>query len=233
MKNIFIKLPSVLFFIAINYAVQAQENTAGYKTSVDMTVDNVGSVICEYNTKYNAAYWDNFTKTIGTNTSILMNNLIKLFPKYHLSEFNYSQDANERSNKVKFKIDGMMNINKNGKWEADLEKKNPDITKLSDKEFLLIEEGATLKIHLPPGTDDAKVEKNSFGKALLTYSPNTSSGMGNIFRYSGILIALAGAWLLFKNRKGAKTKPVLNTVYEQITPHKEINEPTANKEIGS
>lgn len=231
MKNSIIKL--LIVFIAIHNAAQAQENPAGYKTSVDMTVDNAGAIICEYSTKYSAANWDNFNRQIGNNTSILMNNFIKIFPKYHLSEFNYSQDANERTNKVKFKIDGMMNINKNGKWEADLEKKNPDITKVSDKEFLLIEEGTTLKIHLPPGTDDAKVEKNSFGKALLTYSPNTSSGMGNIFRYSGILIALAGAWLLFKNRKGAKTKPVLNTVYEQITPHKEITEPSANKEIGS
>ena len=233
MKNIIIKLLVVLVFITINNSVQAQESPAGYKTTVDMTVDNVGAVICEYNTKYNATSWDNFTKSVGSNTSILMNNLIKIFPKYHLSEFNYSQDANERSNKVKFKIDGMMNINKDGKWEADLEKKNPDITKVSDKEFLLIEEGTTLKIHLPSGTDDAKVEKNSFGKALLTYSPSTSGGMGNILRYLGILVVLAGGWLLFKNMQGTKTPQHLNTVYEPIITHKEINPPHENKEIGN
>jgi hypothetical protein len=207
-------------------------SSAQVKTSIEMTADNVGAIICEYNTKYNAAYWDNFTKTIGNNTSIIMNNLKKVFPKYHLSDFNYSQNQNEQSNKVTFKIEGMMGINKAGKWEADLDKTNPDITKVSDKEYLLVEEGAILKLHLPSGTDDAKVEKNSFNKAILTYSPSSVGGSGKIMRYAGILLALAGVFLLFKNRQRAKVQPGIRTIYQQATaPNQQITQQERNKEI--
>lgn len=228
MKHITVKILASFILIMCSTISWAQ-----VKTSIEMTVDNVGAVICEYSTKYSAAYWDNFTKTVGNNTSIIMNGLIKVFPKYHLSDFNYSQDQNERSNKVKFKIEGMMGINKDGKWEADLDRTNPDITKISEKEFLLIEEGVTLKIHLPSGTDDAKVEKNSFNKAILTYSPGSVGGSGNIMRYAGILLALAGGFLFFKNRQRVTTQPGLRTIYQQVTPHNQVNQADKNKEIAS
>jgi hypothetical protein len=202
MKSSILKISTVLIFCCLSLASLSQENQ-GMKTSIDMTMDNVGSVTCEYSTKYNAIYWDNFTRTIGNNTSILKNMLIRTFPKYQLAEFNYSQDAGERTNKIKFKMNGMLTINKDGKWEADLEKKNPDISKISDRDFLLIHEGVTMKIHLPPGTDDAKVEKNSFGKAILTYSADEGGGSGKIMMILGIIVSLAGVWLLIKGGKPA------------------------------
>ncbi|MBI1341704.1 MAG: hypothetical protein GC171_02085 [Terrimonas sp.] len=197
----------LLIFVLITVhtgMVMGQDDSRGFKTTMDLSINDVGSVICEVSNKYNASYWDYFTKTVGNNTSIINNQLKKLFPKYYLSDFNHSQDANERSNTVKFKIEGMMNINKNGKWEADLERKDPNITKISDKEFMLIEEGESMKIHLPSGTHDAKVEKNSFGKAILTYTPHTGGGMGTVLRFLGIAVALAGVGLLFMNRSRTK-----------------------------
>jgi hypothetical protein len=226
----YITVKTIVSFILITCGTIS---SAQVKTSMEMTVDNVGAIVCEYTTKYSAAYWDNFTKTVGSNTSIIMNGLVKVFPKYHLSDFSYSQDQNERSNKVKFKIEGMIGINKQGKWEGDLDKTNPDITKVSDKEYLVVEEGAILKIHLPSGTDDAKVEKNSFNKAILTYSPSSVGGSGKIMRYAGILLALAGGFLLFKSRQRAKVQTGIRTIYQQVTPHNQVNQPEINKEIAN
>ncbi len=223
---------ALLILIVNTFIVEAQENQRGFKTTMDITIDNVGSGIIEVTNKYNAAYWDYFTKSVGNNTSIINNQLKKTFPKYHLSDFSHSQNANERSNTVKFKIDGMMNINKNGKWEADLERKDPDITKVSNTEFLLIDEGESLKIHLPSGTSDAKVEKNSFGKAILTYTPATGTGlMGNILRYLGIAIGLVGIWLLIKNRIAVKAKSGPGKTQEQIPVPLEKNQNPAFNEI--
>lgn len=208
-KNILI----VLLTILVSVYSSAQIGSKGYKSTFDFTMDKSGTVLCEVTNKYNAAVWDSWTKMVGTNTSIINNGLRKLFPKYHLSDFKHSNDPNERSNTVKFKIDGMMNINKSGKWEAELGQKDPNITKVSNTEWLLVEEGGeTLKIHLPSGTKNSKVEKNSFGKAMLTYPVSTGGGMNAILKYGGILIALAGVGLFIRNKMvKPKIKLVVNT----------------------
>ena len=197
-----------------------------------MTINESGAVICDITYKYNAALWDTWTKIVGSNTSIINNQLRKMFPKYHLSDFKHSQDANERSNTIKFKIDGMMNINKSGKWEAELDKKDPNITKVSNTEWLLVEGGETLKIHLPSGTKNSKVEKNNFGKAVLTYPVSTGGTMNAVLRYGGILIALAGVALFIRNRMKPKIKVVVNTTQPQAqaqaTPQKETTSTVAN-----
>src|SRR6185503_8566713 len=78
-------------------------------------------------------------------------------------------------------------------------------------EWLLVEGGETLKIHLPSGTKNSKVEKNSFGKAMLTYPVSTGGAMTAALRYGGILIALAGVALFIRNRMKPKIKLVVNT----------------------
>ena len=222
-KNIFNPL-IILSVTLLSGNLFAQDNSRGFKTTLDMTMTESGSTICEVTNKYTASYWDWWTKAVGSNTSIINNSLKKIFPKYHLTEFKHSQDPNERTNTVKFKIDGMMNINKNGKWEADLDKKDPNITKVSNKEWLLVDEGGeTMKIHLPAGTNDSKVEKNSFGKAILTYSRTTGGGMGRILTYAGILIALAGVALLVRNLMAKKTTSASKSGHEKVTVHKETS----------
>ena len=201
----------------------AQIGSSGFKTTLDFTMNESGSTICEVTNKYTASYWDWWTKAVGSNTSIINNSLRKLFPKYHLSEFKHSQDPNERTNTVKFKIDGMMNINKSGKWEAELDQKDPNITKVSNTEWLLVDEGETLKMHLPPGTKNSKIEKNSFGKAVLTYPVSTGGGMTSALRYGGILIALAGVMLFIRNRMKPKVKLVVNASQQQGVAQKETS----------
>lgn len=219
MKKYFLFTIALFISCIINTAFAQDQQDPGYKTITDITVDEIGDAVCEFKTKYNAQWWDFFTKSVGGNTSIIKNNLLRIFPKYELTDFNYTQDADERTNTVKFKILGMMYINKNGKWTADLDQKNPDITKVSDKDFLLIEQGNQLKIHLPPGTEGAKIEKDSFGEAVLTYPANESGGFGKIFLIGGLLMMAAGGFFLYRNMKQPQVK--IKTLYEPV-PVKEI-----------
>ena len=210
MKLLFLQNKFLIIFLLFSQLLSAQE-TASYKTVTDITVDEVGNAVCEFKTKYNAEAWDTFLKTVGSNTSILKNNLIKSFPKYELTDFNYSQDTDERTNTIKFKILGMMAINKEGDWTTDLDAKDPDVTKLSDTDFLLTIEGNAMKIHLPPGTEDAKIAKNTFNKAILTYPADEGGALGSWPMILGILMVLGGGYLLFRNMKAGKQ---LNTVYD-------------------
>lgn len=197
------------------------QDDPGFKTSIDITVDEIGDAVCEFKTKYNAAWWDYFTKTVGNNTSILKNNIKKTFPKYELTDFDYKQDSDDRTNTIKFKIFGMASIDKNGKWLAELDQKNPDITKISERDFLLIESGNSLKIHLPSGTTGARIEKDSFGEAILTYPATEAAGVGTYFLIAGIILMAAGGFLLFKNMR----KPKLRTIYDHTKTRESL--PTA------
>lgn len=204
MKKIFF---SIIFLAAISISSNAQE-VKGLKQVFDMTIDPIGAATIEVSMKLNAAQWDGFKRNIGSNTSILKRGMETALPKYFLTDFNYSEDAMDRSYKIKFKTAGLVSINKNGKWEGKLETKDPDVTKLSDREFVItgdmLSDGMLIqqvqKIHLPPGAQDAKVEKDSFGKAIITYSTSASSS-SRLSLIGGIILIIAGGGLFFFNRR--------------------------------
>lgn len=209
-----IKAKIFLCFIAFQFCVsqtKAQEVVQGLKQVFDITMDDLGNAQVEVSMKLNASQWDAFKRTMGNNTSVLKRGMIDALPKYYLTDFNYSEEPMDRTYKMKFKVLGLCTTNKNGKWEAELESKNPDITKLSDKEFVMTQDmmsdgmliQQTQKLHLPAGASDAKVEKDSFGKAMLTYS--TGPGMlHTALNILGILLILAGGFLFYKNQTSRK-----------------------------
>jgi hypothetical protein len=209
MKTKFSKILSCSLLLMAFYCSRAQqaEVVQPLKQVFDITMDDKGNAAVEVSMKLNASQWDNFKKTIGTNTSIIKREMEKALPKYFLSDFDYSENGMERSYKVKFNVLGMGTLNKGGKWEAQLESKDPDITKLSDREFVLNQTmttnglliNQTQKLHLPSNANGAKVEKDSFGKAMMTYT--TSMGLvPRLITYGGVLMMLAGAWLFYRNQ---------------------------------
>ena len=215
MKNNFVK--TLLCFISIllfQYNSSAQQIVEGLKQIFDVTMDDKGNATVEVSMKLNASQWDNYKKSAASNNnSILKKGMERALPKYYLTDFKYSEDQMERSYKVAFNVLGFGTLGKGGKWETKLETKNPDVTKLSDREFVLTQNmttnrlfiNQTQKIHLPSNANNAKIEKNSFGKAVMTYS--TSIGlMPRLITYGGILLILAGGWMIFRNQKKSANK---------------------------
>jgi hypothetical protein len=181
----------------------AQESK-GYKETLEMNADEKGDITVVSNIKYNAATWDYVKQQHGTDPSVLKNNIKRQFPKYVVTDFDIKNDDMERTSTIKFKIQGSIKVNENGKWMAELDSKNPDITKLSETQFLMVDEdnAQTSKINLPKSATDAKIDKDTFGKAVLTYNAPVSGGwLGNIIKYLGILLAAAGAFFFYKNRQ--------------------------------
>jgi hypothetical protein len=213
MKIILKKCCCVVAFSCLLLVVAAQEEVKGLKQVFDITVDELGNATVEVSMKLNASQWDMFKRNVGNNSSVLKREIEKSLPKYFLSDFNYSEDAMDRSYKLKFKALGLASINSNGKWESKLETKDPDITKLSDRDFVMNMDYATngmliqqtQKIHLPPSAQDAKIEKDSFGKAIMTYS--TGAGMASrASLFVGIGLILAAGVLFIRNSQQPKNK---------------------------
>lgn len=201
----------IIVFSALAIYSYAQEEVKGLKQIFDITMDDVGNAKIEVSMKLTASQWDVFKKNMGNNTSIMKREMEKAMPKYYLSDFNYSEDQMERIMKIKFNALGLTKINEQGIWEAKLDTKDPDFTKLSDREFVInstmINNGmlmqATQKIHLPSGASDARIDKDSFGKAVLTYKTGSSGG-GKMLTYGGIALILGAGFLFYRNSKGPK-----------------------------
>lgn len=215
-------LLALLFSLGLTTKVFAQKNPT--KTTIDAVVDDVGNCVLTVSSKYNAQWWDMLKQMGATSASVIKNQFKKAFPKQELTDFDIKSDDMERSVTAKFKVLGMVEMNKNGKWFADLstpENKEANITKVSDQQFLMIEEdnGQTMKIVLPQSASDSKIEKDSFGKMLLTYnSPVPSGTFSTILKYLGFIFIAGGLWLLYKNFMAAKqaapriTRPVTQQI---------------------
>ena len=202
------KIYLVLLICITAFITRGQEEIKGIKQTFDISVDDLGNAIIEVSMKLNASQWDMFKKNIGNNTSMLKREIEKALPKYHLSDFSYTEEAMDRSYRLKFKALGLASINSDGKWVSKLESKDPDITKLSDREFVMNMDLATngmliqqiQKIHLPPSASNAKIEKDSFGKAVMTYT--TSDGVASrAALFIGIGLILASGVLFFINSR--------------------------------
>jgi hypothetical protein len=192
---------------------KTQEELKGIKETFDITLDEIGKATVDVSIKLNAAQWDMYKRNTGNNTSILKRAMETSLPKYYLTDFKYTEDQMARSYNLKFNMAGLTTVDANGKWEGQLDSKDPDVTKLSEREFVinynLMNEGmlfqVTQKIHLPSSAKNAKIEKDSFGKAILTYS--TGSGMINkIIMGVGIILILGGGWLFYRSKTNARSR---------------------------
>lgn len=206
-----------LFFITAFTTLQAQEELKGTKQKLDIVIDDLGDANLAVTTRFNASQWDIFKKTVGTNQAYLKRQMIKGMPKYFLSDFKYEEEPMDRSFTFLMKAFAVAQADDNGKWKAELDMKDPDITKLNDQTFMLklnmITNGMLIEqeqtIHLPEKAKNAKIEKDSFGSAVLTYQYKSGASIP-ILSYGGILLILAGLGLFLMNlRKPKSASPEL------------------------
>lgn len=196
----------IVIFSLMNFTSSAQEQIKGIKQKLEFKLDELGNADISVIMKLNASQWDNFKKTLGNNTSNLKREMIKGMPKFYLTDFKYTEDQMERTYMLQMKANAVASIDRNGKWKAELDAKDPDIMKVNDRQFKLdvnyLSNGGLIEqvqqIYLPENAKDAKVEKDSFGKAVLTYQ--TGGGMWNmLITIGGIILILGGAGLYFFN----------------------------------
>lgn len=200
-----LQIKYLLFFLIANWFIcsaMAQEGKA-FKMNMELTGNDKGEVKVDMKITYNAAYWDIYKRKSANNPSILKTSLVRSFVKYSLTGFNITNDEMAQSIHATFTILGLLKLDKDGKWMAELDTKDPDITKISETQYVIVDEdyGRSYKVNLPPNATNSKVEKDAFGKALLTFYAPVNSRSNKLLLYGGIILAVSGVFLFVKNRR--------------------------------
>src|SRR5206468_8803258 len=100
------------------------------------------------------------------------------------------------------------------------------ITKLSDNAFLMTEDvltngvliQQTIKLYLPAVAKGAKVEKDSFGKAEITYTTGQDF-ISKAITGLGVLLILFGCWFYYKSfhiNKRNLPLPAVTTIKQEL-----------------
>lgn len=209
MKHTISKLFFVILSVVIlSFNARAQQELKGQKQVLEMTIDDLGNATVAVTMKLTAGDWGAFKANIGGNTYSLKRGMEDALPKYFLTNFNYTEEPMERTYTMKFDVKGFVNNDKNGKWTAKLESKDPNITKLGERDYLINEDmitdngmllQQTQKIHLPARASNSKIEKDSFGSAILTYTIGTPM-KNTIITVLGVLLILGGGFFFYKNQ---------------------------------
>lgn len=209
-KNIQMKKISLFLLLGFGIlfnSVRAQELIKPQKLNVKYDVSGLGDAHIEASMTLDASQWDNYKRLIGNNPDILKRQMERTFPGYFLQNFNYKEDVMNRGWTLSFDALGLGKVNSRGQWQVDLNSKNPDITKISDRNYVLTSNysnGGTLmqeidNINFPDVTSDIKQDKDALGKAIFTYSSSAGGGYGGwLSLISGAILFLAGIGLLIK-----------------------------------
>ena len=202
MKKIFVLFHIALLVIFLQ--ARAQELVKPLKLNVKYELNPLGDAHIEAGTTMDAAQWDNYKKMLGNNPDILKRQMERAFPGYFLQNFNYKEEVMNRSYILSFDALGLSKTNTKGLWQVDLNSKNPDITKLSDHNYVLTSNYASQNsliqeidnISFPAGAADIKQDKDAFGKAMFLYSFSPGgSASGWLVLALGIILMAVGAFL--------------------------------------
>ncbi len=201
----------IIAFLISTVSLNAQEIIKPLKVNIEFLVDKYGNAKTTYSMKMTASQWDNFKRGMGNNQSLLKRTMERAMPAYFLSDFEYKEDAMDRSYQLSFNAYGVCKPGADGRWHAELGEKNPDITKLSDNSYMIISEmssgggliQANQKVIFPDEASDIKMDKDAFGKALFSFKMSGASGQGRMMMYGGIGLIIMGLFLGWKNSRSA------------------------------
>jgi hypothetical protein len=198
----------IIFLLTGFSATYSQDAIKAAKLNVKWALNSLGDAHIETSMTMDAAQWDNYKKMIGNNADILKRQMERTFPGYFLQNFSYKEDVMNRGWTLSFDALGLSKVNSKGLWQVDLNSKNPDITKLSDKNYVLTwnyASGGGLmqeidNISFPDGSSDIKQDKDAFGKALFVYSSSASGGSGGwLTLILGIVLLVVGALMFVRS----------------------------------
>lgn len=238
MKKIFV-LIALLTVIVYTSAV-AQEQLDPLKQNITYTINKLGDAHVDVSRTFNASQWDNYKKIYGANAAdLLKREMERTLPAAYLQNFNYKEDEMNRTFTLSFDALGFAKVNDNGDWQIDVGIKNPDITKVSDNNYVMTvsynTQGALLqdviKLNLPDGSSNVAQQNNAFGKPIFTYDATPArKGFGMIFLILGVVMIAASVVIYFKPGLIApktKTKPFTIVTAQQAQPAASAVQPPA------
>lgn len=208
MKKIGIVITLFVFLLMSSPRLFAQQLIRPAKLTVKWVITPLGDAHIQASSQLDAKSWDNYKRMLGNNPDILKRQMERSFSQYFLENFKYKEDAMARKWTLSFDSLGLSRINSSGLWQVDLAVKNPDITKISDHNYILTanytSQGRLLQeidyVTFPKAASDIKVEKNAFGRAQFVYSLSPGGNSSGWLDPSiGVLLIAAGLFMLFRS----------------------------------
>jgi hypothetical protein len=239
MKKAYLYTIALLIVLFPKAKAQQSQQLDPLKENITYSIDNLGDAHVEVKRSFNASQWDNYKRIYGSNASeLLKREMQRGVPAAYLQNFNYKEE--DRTFTLSFDALGLARINDNGQWQIPLTLKNPDVTRISDRNYAMTATynsgGALLedliKLNLPDGAANVTQDKDAFGKPMFTYELTPGrKGAQMAFLAVGFLLIAGGVVAYFKpnfpGMKAVRVKPF--TVVAAATPV-QAAPPAANTE---
>ena len=190
MKKIFqhqITLLTITLLMIIYQPVNGQVSSKDPTSLTDeytIRIDKLGDAQLELTEKLTAAQWQYFKQTpLMTDVSVAKRNLENSMATYDLENYKRDIDEMNRTVKISVTIKSEAQYDGDGKWEVKTDQENPQIEKLTDKEYMISDNISmsgmlvheNYKIFFPDGSKDVQQTTDEFGKTKFTYKLGSES----------------------------------------------------------
>ncbi len=170
---------------------------------IEMKIDAIGNAKLNISMTMTAQQWQTWNANYGNNPSALKRDMERAMPAYFVDDFKLEKDDMNRSFNLSLNAYGVCEINKRGKWIANTDQKNAQLTELTDHKYMLVssplEFGGTIQqtfiIEFPEEAKNIKIEKDAYSNTLFEFKMDNPSSNFNLMRWSGLLLLIVGgAW---------------------------------------
>lgn len=193
-----ILLMSVFVFSAMSLKSQSP-----IKQKIEMRIDSIGDAQVKVSMTMTASQWQTWVQSIGNNPAMLKRSMERELPGYFLTDYKLEKNDMERSFDFSFKAYGVCEVDKNGKWIVTTDQKNPDVTELSERKYMMVYTDPVSSIQqtqiiaFPEEANNLSIEQDAFGKTQFEFDMASTSGGINFSMWGGILLCLVGGgWLV-------------------------------------
>jgi hypothetical protein len=190
-------------FLLLSLAGHSQQSNQ----KIEMIVDDIGNAKINISMTMNAAQWQQWNGTYGTNPSALKRDMERSMPAFIVDDFKLDKDDMNRSFNLSLNAYGVCKIDKRGRWIMGTDQKDAQLTELTDHKYMLVssplEFGGAIQqtyiIEFPDTANKIKVDKDSFGKSVFEFEMDNPSSSFNLMRWSGLLLMVVGGGWIGKN----------------------------------
>lgn len=171
------------------------------KPKMELRIDSVGNARIKVSMTLNANQWQVWTQSIGNNPALLKRNMERELPGYFLDDFNLEKNDMERSFVFTFNAYGVCMVNKKGLWIVGTDQKNPDITKISDRKYMMVSMDVlnnlqqTQIIEFPLSARNIREARDPYNKTQFEFEMGAPDHGFSLLFWIGILLTALGGGL--------------------------------------
>ncbi len=201
-----------------SYSQVTPEDPTSLVQDFTVNLDRLGNATMVLTQKMNASQWATFkTSQVYNDPAMAKRDMERSMSTYVIDDFKRDMDEMNRQVTLTLKVISYAQYKGNGQWSLKIDSKNPQVTKLTDKAYMITGNAVMgnslvqqiFKIYFPGAASDVKQTTDEFGKAIFTY--NAGGGFVSYLKWNnivGLILILAAAYLFIKSQMGQKYNTV-------------------------